>query len=284
VHIYVDRGGYTHHGVDRGDRTVVDFSGVNAGKIAAAVRIVDIDDFAWGDDIRVRTYGRCDEPDVIVERAESMIGESGYHLLANNCEHFATWWMTGQHESAQVRAVPSITSGIVANQFTPRVAKEAVAGLGKATPTSAANTMSGLKAIGGSPAGGVAAVAIFGAVAGAGTLHFALADKPYLPEEERAARRVGRVTGIGGAAAAAGTVVYAVGALGVPGYGAVGVSSGLSALGGKGGMVAGVALAGTAPLLAAWILGLLALWGMRWFCEKNARPQISFYETPPLIK
>ncbi|MDQ2895032.1 MAG: hypothetical protein M3Y09_05220 [Actinomycetota bacterium] len=136
--------------------------------------------------------------------------------------------------------------------------------------------MSGLKAIGGSPAGGVAAVATFGAVTGVGTLRLALADKPYLPDEERAARRVGRATGIGGAVATAGTVVYAVGALGVPGYGAAGVSSGLAAVGRKGGMVAGVALAVTAPVLAAWILGLLGLWAMRWLSEKSSRPQISF--------
>lgn len=115
AHIYVDRGGYTHHGIDRGDRSVVDFSGVDAGKTAGAIRIVDIDDFAGGEVIRVRPYGRCDEPDVIVERAESMIGKSGYHLLANNCEHFATWCMTGQHDSAQVQAVASVASGFVAH-------------------------------------------------------------------------------------------------------------------------------------------------------------------------
>jgi hypothetical protein len=32
----------------------------------------------------------------------SRLGESGYNLFGNNCEHFATWCKTGQWESQQV--------------------------------------------------------------------------------------------------------------------------------------------------------------------------------------
>jgi len=78
-------------------------------------------------------------------------------------------------------------------------------------------------------------------------------------------------------------VVYAVGASGVPGYGAAGVSSGLAAVGRSGGLVAGLALAVTAPLLAAWILGLLGLLVMRWLSERDARLRISVSNTPALI-
>jgi hypothetical protein len=277
THVFVDRGGYSHHGIDRGDGTVVDFSGIDAGKASGAIRLVDIDDFVAGGVIRVRPYGRCDEPDVVIARAESMLGKSGYDLLANNCEHFATWCMTGQRESAQVQAAASVASGFIAHRIAPRLAKEAVSSLGKATPASAANTMSGLKTIGGTPAGGIGILAAFGAITGAGTLSVALADKPYLTDEERAARRVGRAAGVGGAVLATGTVVYAVGALGVPGYGAAGVSSGLAALGRNGsGMLAGLVVAVTAPVLAAWVLGFLGLLAMRWFFEKNSGPKIGF--------
>ena len=37
-----------------------------------------------------------------VERAKSRIGESGYNLFHNNCEHFAIWCKTGIAESYQV--------------------------------------------------------------------------------------------------------------------------------------------------------------------------------------
>ena len=37
-----------------------------------------------------------------VERARSRIGEHGYNLLLNNCEHFAVWCKTGVEKSEQV--------------------------------------------------------------------------------------------------------------------------------------------------------------------------------------
>lgn len=40
-------------------------------------------------------------PQAIVERALSQVGEKGYHLLVNNCEHFATWSRYGRGHSKQ---------------------------------------------------------------------------------------------------------------------------------------------------------------------------------------
>ena len=37
-----------------------------------------------------------------VRRARSKLGEGGYNLLCNNCEHFAIWCKTGLRESTQV--------------------------------------------------------------------------------------------------------------------------------------------------------------------------------------
>ena len=41
-------------------------------------------------------------PKIVVQRAESRLGEQRYDLLTNNCEHFATWCKTGRQESEQL--------------------------------------------------------------------------------------------------------------------------------------------------------------------------------------
>jgi hypothetical protein len=260
THIFVDRGTYSHHGIDRGDGTVVDFSGAGGkgGKAAGIIQVVTVEQFAGGDAIQVQ--------------------RSGYHLFENNCEHFATWCMTAAHESAQVHVVGSVAANVVAWQLGPRLAKDIVASLGRATPASAANTMSGLKTLGGSPAGGVAVLATAGAVLGNAAVIHALGDKPYLPAEERDARRIGRGVGMGAGGVAAVGVMHAVGSLGIAGYGAAGMSSGLAALGSVagGGMVAGLAVAVTVPAVAAWLLGLFGAWLAQWWAENRVDPKLSF--------
>ena len=44
-------------------------------------------------------------PEETVARAESRLGEESYHLLTDNCEHFAIWCKTGVSESHQVNAI-----------------------------------------------------------------------------------------------------------------------------------------------------------------------------------
>ncbi|XP_025114288.1 LOW QUALITY PROTEIN: uncharacterized protein LOC112576210 [Pomacea canaliculata] len=44
----------------------------------------------------------CYDPDEIVRRAESKLGEMGYHVCEKNCEHFATWCRYGVAWSDQV--------------------------------------------------------------------------------------------------------------------------------------------------------------------------------------
>jgi hypothetical protein len=38
-----------------------------------------------------------------VDRALGRVGEDAYHVLINNCEHFAHWAATGEKRSPQVR-------------------------------------------------------------------------------------------------------------------------------------------------------------------------------------
>eukprot|EP00931_Biecheleriopsis_adriatica_P107609 TRINITY_DN81931_c0_g1_i1.p1 TRINITY_DN81931_c0_g1~~TRINITY_DN81931_c0_g1_i1.p1 ORF type:complete len:213 (-),score=22.01 TRINITY_DN81931_c0_g1_i1:230-823(-) len=46
---------------------------------------------------------RPNNPEEVVQRALSRVGESGYNLVWNNCEHFAEWCISGQQRSLQVR-------------------------------------------------------------------------------------------------------------------------------------------------------------------------------------
>jgi hypothetical protein len=265
AHIYVERDWFSHHGIDCGDGTVIDFAGQGGGKDTACIRRVTLAEFAQGAPVQTRNYGPCYNPEVIVARGVSMIGQSGYDLFSNNCEHFATWCVTGEHSSAQVEAVWSTAGMVGVGAVAPRIGMGAVVGLGETAPRSASNVMSGLTKLGGSPLGGVAVLAGASAVVGAGTTMLALRDKSYQTDQERIAHRVGRVAGVGGAAVGAYAAVHSVGALGVAGYGAAGLSSGLAALGSVagGGMVAGVAVVAAIPLLAAFALALVAYGLMR---------------------
>src|SRR5258705_6886660 len=101
-HIFVWRLGYTHHAIDCGDGTVIHYTGEVGQKTNAAIRQTPTSEFAKGSAIEIRFYSRCDEPDPVIERARSRLGETEYNLAFNNCEHFATWCKTGKQQSEQV--------------------------------------------------------------------------------------------------------------------------------------------------------------------------------------
>jgi hypothetical protein len=113
-HVWVSRGFYTHHGIDAGDGTVIHFAGKPALHMHEACIVrTSRAEFAGGRELRVRRHAGADAPDVVLARAESRVGMSGYRLLRNNCEHFATWCCTGRASSDQVRQ-DSISVGVVA--------------------------------------------------------------------------------------------------------------------------------------------------------------------------
>lgn len=104
-HIYVWRLGYSHHGIDCGDGTVIHFTGEPFKKTASSIERTPLAEFSKGSRVRTRVYRKRDRPAVAMERAESRVGIKGYNLAFNNCEHFATWCCTGKFESRQVRRV-----------------------------------------------------------------------------------------------------------------------------------------------------------------------------------
>ena len=107
-HLVVQFGAYTHHGIDLGDGNVIHFGRGLHNKVNARVEIVDRSQFAGQAQITVRESAACFEAEEIVERAKSRLGETDYHLLDNNCEHFVNWCRHGVADSSQVNIVDSV--------------------------------------------------------------------------------------------------------------------------------------------------------------------------------
>src|ERR1700728_1833461 len=272
-HLVVDRGLYRHHAVDRGDGTVVHFTGPNQEKVLVSIRIDSFEDFANGGTIWVRVYGQRLEPEEAIRRAESMLGTTGYHLISNNCEHLASWCVTGNAESRQVERVSAMGGTATVALVASMGCADVLATVGSVSGVSGPGVMSALAAVGRSVGGGaVHGLYLLGLVPGLlGTIAvlYAVRDKPCLSDEERRARTVARYSaGVGGI----GTGIAGIGLISVAGTVAglsgAGIASGLATVGGLvgGGMVAGVGLLVAAPAIAAGLLGWLAysiaLWWM----------------------
>jgi cell wall-associated NlpC family hydrolase len=99
IYIYQRHRGikYTHHGIYIGDNRVIHYckGKIKRGKIYKESK--------WkGKKIHTKSHKKKYSSDRIIKRAKSRLGEKKYHLLFNNCEHFAYWCTTGKHKSKQV--------------------------------------------------------------------------------------------------------------------------------------------------------------------------------------
>ncbi|HEY9761751.1 MAG TPA: lecithin retinol acyltransferase family protein [Trichocoleus sp.] len=92
-------GVYEHHGIDCGDGTVIHYR--KTGDEAVVARTT-FETFALGNPVYTKLQTVSFVPDVVLERAESRLGERRYDLFYNNCEHFVTWCKTGRSESPQL--------------------------------------------------------------------------------------------------------------------------------------------------------------------------------------
>lgn len=278
-HVYVKRVGYTHHGVEVDDGMVVHFTGTPGNKRGAAIRREPIDVFRCGGVVQIRRYEQRLEPDEVAQRAESKLGQSGYNLYANNCEHFARWCVTGHHKSSQVNAV-NATGGVVATTTAAAAGGVGVvAAVGEVAGLSGAGIMSGLATAGGAVgAGAVGGLVVLGAapaVLSAAVMNVALRDDTALPREERSARKAGRAASVAGAAGGSVAGVAAVSAAGsVAGLSAAGITSGLAAIGATvgGGMAAGSAIVIAGPAVAAAGIGYGAYRAIRRIRRPGALP------------
>ncbi len=273
-HIFVSRGGYTHHGIDMGNKQVIHYTGEPGSKSNACIAETTLAEFAQGAEVKTVQYGKCLPVNRTVELARSRLGEKDYNLVFNNCEHFARFCKTEDHESEQVKNTIGGVGASVGTGVAVASSVTAVSAAGSAAGLSGVGIMSDLAAIGpGGVIGGVATLAAVPAVVTNAAVSKTLKDDESLPEDERNLRATGR------AAAKVCTAAGAIGTVGVisvagttAGLSAAGISSGLAAIGGVvgGGMAAGVAISVATPAVAAAAAG----WGLygigKWF-KKSKR-------------
>ena len=92
AHICVDRHhpfAYTHHGVYLGLGLVIHYD-------FKQICIVTVEEFAKGQKIYSVNSPISYSPEIVMARAVSRLGEADYHLITNNCEHFARWCRNGR--------------------------------------------------------------------------------------------------------------------------------------------------------------------------------------------
>ncbi|VTS05979.1 lecithin retinol acyltransferase family protein [Tuwongella immobilis] len=135
-HLIVAMGVIDHHGIDLGDGTVVHWSSgmpgdkdftnprdIAARQAASEIRRAPLSEFGSPETIRIREYADGWDADTVVERAVSRLGERGYNVATNNCEHFATWCKIGEHASHQVEMVTRRVTATGTKVITRTVAK-----------------------------------------------------------------------------------------------------------------------------------------------------------------
>ena len=117
-HIRVMRVGglYAHHGVYVSDDEIIHFTGTEDDSILdwskPEVIKSDLDYFLKGGVLEVKEYTEDEfkdlySPEQIVVYARACLGDKGYHLAFNNCEHFANVCTLGRFRSNQVERVLS---------------------------------------------------------------------------------------------------------------------------------------------------------------------------------
>lgn len=262
-HLYASRGVYTHHGLGDGRDGVIHYSEPTDGQAKGRVCRTSLSQFARGGNIKLREHrSRRFSPDEAVKRAESRLGKDGYSLWGNNCEHFVSWCITGDHSSKQANRGATIAA-ILLTQGARKGVTAVVASQGAVAGLSGSGIMSGLATTGGVVGGGaVAGIGILGGVGGAGMAsalnNTVFKDDPNVPLGEREVRSVARKATYSGAAAATVGSIVAVSATGATtGLSAAGITSGLAAIGGTvgGGMAVGTALLAAAPVVTATGVG-----------------------------
>ncbi len=92
---YIRYAGAKHHGLYIGDDIVIHFDAYND-----MVTKDTLGCFGGGCPISVKRHAPV--PKHAIELAHSKLGESGYHVLTNNCEHFVNFCIDNCRTSAQV--------------------------------------------------------------------------------------------------------------------------------------------------------------------------------------
>jgi hypothetical protein len=261
-HLFSERLGYTHHGIYAGQGQIVHYSGLARGLQSGKVEVTNLTDFGGNQEVWLRPHPNARfSGDVVAERARSRIGEDGYSVFGNNCQHFVRWCVFDKHESAQVdRGIVAAALGLLG--LLTQLANGAVSLAGSVSGLGAAGIMSGMKALsfglGGVVGGLVLTPVTFAILMSIIMQRFILRVQPEHAAAERRSRRIGQVASyVAGVATAVGGVALVAASGTVGGLGAAGIASGLAAIGGVvgGGMAAGTVLVMAAPAVAAVGIG-----------------------------
>ena len=114
AHIVTPRRWYTHHGIYVGAGEVVHYEGLSSSMCRGRVTKVSLDEFGHGRPVSLHNEARGPYCGLeVVTRACSRLGEHGYDLLRNNCEHFCSWCLVGAAHSPQAERLLS-AGGVVA--------------------------------------------------------------------------------------------------------------------------------------------------------------------------
>ena len=102
-HIYAKRLLHSHHGIYTGDDQVIHFKGDFKEKSDPVVRETSLEEFLRGGNLRRKEYKHRLPPEETVQRVRQFLSGHNYSLIQNNCEHMATYCVTGKPSSRQVR-------------------------------------------------------------------------------------------------------------------------------------------------------------------------------------
>lgn len=98
---------YEHFGIYIGNGNVIEFSSTDGTIPSAKITLNPMSKsfknyFVYKLDTKDIKF----TPEEVVKRANQKLGEGGYDLIGNNCEHFAVWCQTGVFKSFQIDSYP----------------------------------------------------------------------------------------------------------------------------------------------------------------------------------
>lgn len=112
--IRVNRGLYYHHGIYIDDDNVIHFASLEPGKEmdpeSASVVCTSLSQFLKDGKLEVKEYNSSElakkrSETEIVNIAMSRLGEKGYNVVNNNCEHFSNDCVFGEKRSEQTENI-----------------------------------------------------------------------------------------------------------------------------------------------------------------------------------
>lgn len=118
--IRVNRGLYYHHGIYASNDEVYQFAAPYGSEVSsenAKVICTTLNEFLKGGNVEVRVYTPDElkqkrNPKEIIAYAKKHLGEGGYDLVSNNCEHFSNRCAFGVSNSSQVDDVFKKIAGL----------------------------------------------------------------------------------------------------------------------------------------------------------------------------